>query len=310
MAAIDIPIGTLRERLTQLLADWGAEMSMVLKELEDTRAELAALEQRSSCGQDELERFGRRLEDQESLIESLEADAAEAKSLRAALSERDRTVEKLTSDLEGKHDVIKVLRKDADKADGFKQTLKRKDQEIGSLAAVQRDLELHIAQLERQLDDAEDAAAKTTEETTELAAVRAELDAKNTLIHSLRTDSERFAALEGRLGEKRAIISKLEETLERQAATIAELKHGVSRWKEKYNAMRPDFHGTSTTFSRTMPDIPVFDSGHTQTETDLDRIVKEAGDQPDRTIAINMRDALREAREASSDSKKEKLAGG
>ena len=41
MADIDTPIESLRERLTQLLADWGAEMSMVLKDLGDTRARLA-----------------------------------------------------------------------------------------------------------------------------------------------------------------------------------------------------------------------------------------------------------------------------
>ena len=39
-------IQVVRERLTGLLADWGAEMSLVLTELEQTNARLADLESR------------------------------------------------------------------------------------------------------------------------------------------------------------------------------------------------------------------------------------------------------------------------
>ena len=39
MADVQTPIDTLRERLTGLLADWGAEFSMVLKELDESMSE-------------------------------------------------------------------------------------------------------------------------------------------------------------------------------------------------------------------------------------------------------------------------------
>jgi hypothetical protein len=40
-------IQSVRDRLTGLLADWGVELSLVLKELEDKRARLEELEGRS-----------------------------------------------------------------------------------------------------------------------------------------------------------------------------------------------------------------------------------------------------------------------
>ena len=46
MADTETPIGEIRERLTALLADWGAELTMVLRELEQKRAQLAERESR------------------------------------------------------------------------------------------------------------------------------------------------------------------------------------------------------------------------------------------------------------------------
>jgi uncharacterized coiled-coil protein SlyX len=135
--------------------------------------------------------------------------------------------------------------------------------------------------------------------------VRAELDAKNTLIQSLRTDSDRIGQLEERLDEKRAIIAKLESSVDKQADTIAELKQSVTRWKDKSHASKVD-HDDEPTFARTLPSMPpIFEPE--ETGTDFSQLVEEAGAQPDRTIAINMRDALREAREAAG--KPKKLAG-
>jgi uncharacterized coiled-coil protein SlyX len=154
-----------------------------------------------------------------------------------------------------------------------------------------------------------EAAATKRDDTTELVAVRAELDAKNTLIQSLRTDSDRIEQLEERLDEKRAIIAKLESSVDKQAQTIAELKTSVTRWTEKFHALKADADDEPT-FARTMPSMPpIFAPEETGTQTDFSQIVEEAGAQPDRTIAINMRDALREAREAAGKPKKEKLAG-
>jgi hypothetical protein len=65
-------IQSLRDRLTGLLADWGAEFSVVLKELEDKRAKLAELEGR----QDEVRTLQQRVEGQNNLIEALRTEAS------------------------------------------------------------------------------------------------------------------------------------------------------------------------------------------------------------------------------------------
>src|SRR5690606_18491151 len=82
MAELHTPIDELRERLTGLLADWGAELSMVLRELEKKRERLAELEADAERHDEQLESLNKRLEGQEGLIETLSADAEEALKLR------------------------------------------------------------------------------------------------------------------------------------------------------------------------------------------------------------------------------------
>ena len=55
-------IQSVRDRLTGLLADWGAELSLVLKELEEKRARLAELESHAAGHGNELEALKKRLE--------------------------------------------------------------------------------------------------------------------------------------------------------------------------------------------------------------------------------------------------------
>ena len=133
MADIDTPIDALRERLTQLLADWGAEMSMVLKDLEDARGRVADLEQSSASSADEVDELRRRIKGQDDLIETLRADAEEAAGLRKKLQASELETEKLRSELDSKRDLVKALRKDSDKAEGLKADLKGKDRELSTL---------------------------------------------------------------------------------------------------------------------------------------------------------------------------------
>ena len=51
-----------------------------------------------------------------------------------------------------------------------------------------------------------EATGKANDESTELEALRAELDARKAMIKSLRADQDRVAALEASLDEKREII--------------------------------------------------------------------------------------------------------
>ena len=68
----------LRDRLTGLLADWGAELAVVLKELEEKRARVAELEGGAAGRHGEVEELTQRIEGQNTLIETLRADAEEA----------------------------------------------------------------------------------------------------------------------------------------------------------------------------------------------------------------------------------------
>mgnify|MGYP006202273163 CR=1 FL=1 len=143
------------------------------------------------------------------------------------------------------------------------------------------------AELERELAALEATLAER-EDASELEAIRSELEARKTLIKSLRADADRVTALEAQLEEKREIIGELEASINRHAETIAELKRLADMWKKKCQAQRGAADGEVTSAR-----LPAF------TETDvraLERLHAEAGKSPDRTIAIDMRQSLLEAR--------------
>jgi chromosome segregation ATPase len=145
--------------------------------------------------------------------------------------------------------------------------------------------------------------AQSHDDTTELKAIQAELDAKTSLIKSLRTDAERSQTLEDRLDEKRATIGELEKSLDSQAATIAELKDSVRRWKDRYGALK-SAHDIADSMISTMPDVVArvaAGDADSDAETVIDKIAE-------RTVAINMRDALQDARDAADTPKKENKA--
>ncbi len=84
MAGKETSIGAIRKRTTKLLADWGADFSVVLKELEETRARLQELEATAAGQSDEVEALNRRIEAQDALIASLHSEADEAATLLKA----------------------------------------------------------------------------------------------------------------------------------------------------------------------------------------------------------------------------------
>ena len=61
----------------------------------------------------------------------------------------------------------------------------------------------------------EAAEAKVSEEQGEIDALRAELEARKTVIKSLRADQERVAALQKSLEEKREVVEQLEASMNR-----------------------------------------------------------------------------------------------
>jgi chromosome segregation ATPase len=279
----------LRDRLTGLLADWGAEVSEVLKELEQRRARVAELEG-SAAGRDgELESLKQRVEGQNSLIEALKADAEEASKLRNEIRDKDLEFERVSSELESKKELVRALRRDADSSDKTKSELRQKDRELDELRTRLQRAELKLAESSSEIAALREAAAsRESEEESELEALRAELEARKSVIKSLRADQERVTALQASLEEKREIVEQLEATIGRHSNTIAELRRSADTWKRKYQAARGD-SGTATT-SINLP---------TLSDTDV-RVIEELdatpGRKADATIAIDMRRSLLEAR--------------
>lgn len=290
MAELQTPIGDLRERLTALLADWGAELSMVLRELELKRDRLAEIQSSADSRDDEIAELNQRLTAQTELIDTLRADAQESVKLRQEVCERDLEVERLSSELASKQELIRALRRDAESIDRLKGELKRRDKEIADLQAGRARAEQRLAALGGEIEALKESQA-AGEDESELEAIRAELEARKSLIRGLRGDAQRVDALESQLEEKREIIGQLEASMNQHANTIAELKRLADMWKKKYQVLR----GTET--EATSAQVPGF------TETDvraLERLQSEQGHAPDRTIAIDMSRSLLEARRAAA----------
>jgi chromosome segregation ATPase len=280
----------LRDRLTGLLADWGSELAAVLKELEEKRARVAELEGGATGRGGEIEQLKQRVEGQNSLIDALRGDAEEAQKLRAEVRTKDLEFERVSSELESKKELVRALRRDTDGNDRVKAESSKKDREI-------EDLKNRLQRAERQANDAaeeltalrETAAGKATDEQAEIEALRAELDARKTVIKSLRSDQERIAALQASLDEKRGIVEQLETTIGRHSNTIAELRRSVDTWKRKYQAVRGDSPTATTSVN-----LPVLSDTDVRVIEQVDK--KVGGVNQQATIAIDMRRSLLEAR--------------
>jgi chromosome segregation ATPase len=132
------------------------------------------------------------------------------------------------------------------------------------------------------------ADSDTSVDEAELAALKAELDARKTLIKSLRADAERVAALETQLEGKREAVASLETSINQHVETIAELKRGLAAWKKKYQAAKGELFDTAAVSTHS----PTF----TDTELEALKELERTNAPPDHTVAIDMRDALKEAR--------------
>jgi chromosome segregation ATPase len=288
-------IQSLRDRLTGLLADWGAELSVVLKELDEKRARLAELEGR----QDEVRTLQQRVEGQNNLIEALRTDAEESQKLRAEVRSRDLELERVNSELESKKELVRALRRDADGGEKFKAESKQKDRELEDLKSKVERAERRATEAAEQLSTLREAtASKTREEDTELEVLRSELEARKTMIKSLRADQERVTALQASLEEKREIVEQLEASINRHSNTIAELRRSVEMWKRKYHGLRGD--SPTATTSVNLPQL---------SDTDvrvIEQVEKAAKGKTEATIAIDMRRSLLEARRTAGRGNNEK----
>ena len=313
-------IQSLRDRLTGMLADWGTELALVLKELETRRARVAELESGAAGRTDEIAALKQRIEGQNTLIEALRGDAEEASKLRAEVRTKDLEFERVSSELESKKEIVRALRRDTDGAERLKADTRQKERELEELKSKLQRAERQAADSALELKSVREAAeSKVSEEQAEIDALRAELEARKTVMKSLRADQDRVAALQASLEEKRQAVEQLETSMTRHSNTIAELRRSLEMWKRKYQAAKGD-NPTATT-SVNLPslsdtdvrvieqvDVPTAGKAEpTSTATAatiaidvLEEIEKSTAGRNDATIAIDMRRSLLEARRTAA----------
>ena len=250
--AVDLktPISTMRERLTGMLADWGADFSTLLKELEHKRALLQAIEAEAANKSHEIEAIHKRVKAQDTLIKTLKNDADETVTLRKEVRNKNRELEKKKSEIDSKHVLIDALRRDLKEVKQLKGAIKTKEKENTRLVKEQEQAQQHAEKLAEEVKILNASALMGIDATTELEAVRAELDVRKTLIESLRGDAERAQALETQLEEKRDVVSKLEASVDRHVNALAESQQSVAAWKGKYASRKSGNSSSESTLVR------------------------------------------------------------
>lgn len=238
MAESDTPIATIRERLTAMLADWGADFSVLLNELEEKRARLEKLEAATSKQSREFDALTKRVEAQDTLIESLNVDAGESAALRKDLHERELELETMSAEIESKQVLITALRRDTEGIGRMKGDGRVKDQEIARLTREKVEAEQHAVEISQEFDILTASTMTGRDAIKELDAVRAELDARKSLIDNLRGDANRTKDLEALLEEKRGVISQLEASIDQHVASIAELQKTVAEWRTRFEDLK------------------------------------------------------------------------
>ena len=284
-------IQDLRDRLTGLLADWGSELSLVLRELDEKRARVAELEGKQQTHDEQVAGLKKRVDGQDQLIDTLKAEAEEASKLRKEVREKDLEFERVKSELESKRELVRALRRDAEVVDRLKADAKLKDRTVEELRNELQKAQRRIEEQSKELAVLREAKGKAKDESTEIETLRAELDARKAMIKSLRADQDRVAALESGLDEKREIIRQLEATLNRHSNTIIELKRSAEAWKRKYQNVKGDSSTAETSVS-----LPSLSDSDVLAIEQLEKT--EA--KPESTIAIDMRQSLLEARRTAA----------
>lgn len=283
----------IRERLTELLTGWGGDVSILLDELEEKRARLQELEAAAANQSDEVKALNRRVEAQESLIESLRREADETATLRREIHDKNLELEKKRSDIGSKHELIDALRRDAEGIGRLKGDSRAKDQEIARLTREKQQALQHAAEITGKFKILTAATLTGIDTAVELEAIRAELDARKSLIESLRGDAERAQDLETQLEEKRFVISTLETTIDRHVSSIAELQQSVAASKAQYAALKLNDSSSASAIAAVLPEL-------TDADLQAEEVVEDvSGDLKDPTTPVDMRESLLAAQQTA-----------
>ena len=117
-----------------------------------------------------------------------------------------------------------------------------------------------------------------------------ELEARRTMIRSLREDAARAEELQSQLEAKRETIEMLEDSIDQHVQTITELRKSADGWKLKYLAVK----GVPVAeIEETLTEQPKFTDTEIHALREFDPNADEASDK---TVAIDMRDVLEAVR--------------
>lgn len=150
------PIHVVRDRLTGLLADWGAELSSVLKELDDKRARIDELQAQAAGRDAQLTALQVRVGAQDTLIDTLKADAQESGKLRKEVHNKGVELAQATAELaalDARKTLIKSLRADQDRVGALETSLEEKRDVIVELEASINRHAGTITELKRSADE-------------------------------------------------------------------------------------------------------------------------------------------------------------
>jgi len=289
MAENDLSIESLRDRLTDTLAEWGAQFSVVLTELDHKQSLVEKLRGKAAQHDERVEELERQLEAQSELMGGLQDDIAASNRLRKEIQERDVEMDRLTSELQSKQELISALRSDAETSQHLRDELRTKEQRISELESANRGAREDAQRLAREVEDLTERAQSEIDSASEVEALRAELDARKSLIQSMRSDLKRLGNMEAELDEKRQVIGKLEDSVDRHAQTIQDMHATIDRLREQ-SARKPVTRKLLAT-GETLPPL---------SSADLQRALEDS--EVEHTIAIDMRESLIEARRSVNQS--------
>jgi chromosome segregation ATPase len=258
----DSSFSSLHDHLEGLRKNFDTALDALFADLAQAREAVSELQGAGDEHAGKLQQAEERIAAQDELIETLNQELKDAKSARNDLRARELEIERMRSELATKNDLVKAVRDQVAKANE------------------------HSASLQKQLDEAaEQTADATAMDNAEIISLKAELEARRTMIKSLRDDVARAESLEQQLDAKRETISMLEESIEQNVQTIEDLRKSADAWRAKYMASKG---GPAPDIDDTLTEHPDF----TDTEIDAIRKLEQSGDPSDKTVAINMRAVL------------------
>jgi DNA repair exonuclease SbcCD ATPase subunit len=290
MSQLDDFQAILRERFESLGEQLVADAAPICAEIDDLRSRIAAFEAGERDRNTRLRQLEDRASGQHELIETLRQEAQESCDLRETVRQREIELERCASELDSKRELIAALRRQLAEAGELRSTITERERTI----AAQRDeLDRNAGEIGSLRAELESRAAEPGDDDaaidqSELAALRAELEARKAQIRALGADVERVAALEAQIDDSRLAVAALEDSIEQHIETIAGLKRSVSTWKQKYEAAK----GELVRPADSSGEIPSFTDSEVEVLAELERET----DGPERTVTIDMSQALLEAR--------------